>query len=107
MKQSEKREQYERLLGRREREGLSYRELAEASGIPMGTLAWWGSRLRKGKAKRGGRRRRFVELVPGTVEAAGGGHYELQLLSGRRVIVEGAFEDEALARLVRVLEGAC
>ena len=35
------------LLRRRERDGLTYRELSEASGIPAGTLAYWSSRLRR------------------------------------------------------------
>lgn len=36
MKRSEKRAKYEGLLGWREREGLTYRELARVSGVPPG-----------------------------------------------------------------------
>ena len=34
------------LLARRERDGLSLRELSDESGIPIGTLSWWSWRLR-------------------------------------------------------------
>jgi transcriptional regulator with XRE-family HTH domain len=36
----------ERLLRRRHRQGLTYRELSEESGIPAPTLAWWSRKLR-------------------------------------------------------------
>jgi transcriptional regulator with XRE-family HTH domain len=35
----------ERLLRRRERMVLTYRELSEESGIPVPTLAWWSRKL--------------------------------------------------------------
>lgn len=35
------------LLSRRDREGLTYRELSEESGIPIGTLSYWRARLRR------------------------------------------------------------
>jgi len=50
------------LLARRERDGLSLRELSEETGIPFGTLSWWSWRLRHSPDKRtseGG----FVEVV--------------------------------------------
>jgi hypothetical protein len=50
------------LLARREREGLSLRELSEETGIPFGTLSWWSWRLRHDSGDRpseGG----FVEVV--------------------------------------------
>lgn len=50
------------LLARRERDGLSLRQLAEQSGIPFGTLSWWSWRLRQPDASNsngGG----FVEVV--------------------------------------------
>ena len=58
------------LLARRERDGLSLRELSDESGIPLGTLSWWSWRLRhvadaravdsdSGSPNAGG----FVELV--------------------------------------------
>jgi len=36
----------ERLLRKRERLGLTYRELSEDSGVPIPTLAWWSGKLK-------------------------------------------------------------
>lgn len=57
------------LLALREREGLSLRELASETGIPVGTLSWWSHRLRQ-EAKRG-----FAEVrvTPANVSPAMGG----------------------------------
>lgn len=108
MKRCDKRAKYEGLLRRREREGLSYRELARESGVPAGTLAWWAQRLGQERSEGGVRPGpRFVELVAREAAAGSAVRYEIQLLSGRRVLVEGAFQDEALARLVAVLERPC
>lgn len=49
------------LLARRERDGLSLRELSEETGIPFGTLSWWSWRLRHSD-DRGGECG-FVEVV--------------------------------------------
>jgi hypothetical protein len=49
------------LLARRERDGLSLRELSEATGIPFGTLSWWSWRLRHSDDR--GSERGFVEVV--------------------------------------------
>lgn len=51
------------LLMRREREGLSLRQLSEESGIPFGTLSWWGWRLRQADGDERGGKRAFVEVV--------------------------------------------
>ena len=40
-----RREQMHRLLRRREREGLTYAELAELTGEQAHTLSWWASLL--------------------------------------------------------------
>ena len=37
----------ERLLHRRRREGLTFRELSEGSGVPTPTLAWWSRKLER------------------------------------------------------------
>lgn len=44
----------ERLLRRRERQGLSYRELSEESGVPIPTLSWWSRKLEREEAARVG-----------------------------------------------------
>jgi len=43
---SDRRREIKRLFALREAEGLTYRELSEHSGIPLGTLNWWAHRLR-------------------------------------------------------------
>ena len=47
VKRKERRREIERLFVLRAREGLSLRELADRSGIPVGTLSWWSHRLRE------------------------------------------------------------
>src|SRR5690606_31920934 len=47
VKRKERRREIERLFVLRAREGLSLRELAARSGIPLGTLIWWSQRLRE------------------------------------------------------------
>ena len=47
MTRSHDREKIEELLELREREKLTYKQLAERSGIPMPTLTGWSLRLRK------------------------------------------------------------
>ena len=49
------------LFARRERDGLSLRELSEATGIPLGTVSWWSWRLRQGSVPRPATEQ-FVEL---------------------------------------------
>ena len=100
----------EGLLAEREREGLTLSALARRSGIPVGTLAGWSWRLRKAKVapvsgvKSGG----FVELVARSSArpSQSGARYEIALRGGRRLLVEGAIDEAALSRLIRVLE-AC
>lgn len=48
----QRRKEMTALLARREREGLSLRELSEETGIPFGTLSWWCWRLRQDAAGR-------------------------------------------------------
>ena len=52
----------ERLLRKRERQGLTYRELSEDSGIPIPTLAWWSRKLEC--ESKGAAQVRACELVP-------------------------------------------
>ena len=40
-----RRSEIERLLARRRRNGLTFRELSEESGIPIPTLSWWSRKL--------------------------------------------------------------
>lgn len=86
-----------RLLTRRKRRGLTYRELAEESGISERTLSWWAWKLRR--EERDGIS--FVELqVSG--EAASG-EIEVVLAGGHRLRVPAGFDEDTLRRLVVAL----
>ena len=58
----QRRKEMAALLARRERDGLSLRELSEETGIPFGTLSWWSWRLRQGTGD-GASEDGFVEVV--------------------------------------------
>ncbi len=47
MKERQNREGMEALLATRKREGLTYREVAERSSIPLFTLNYWAMKFRK------------------------------------------------------------
>ena len=53
------------ILDRRDREGLTYEELAERTGVAKSTLSWWSWRRRRegGQRKRSERIRGFAEVV--------------------------------------------
>lgn len=101
-----RREEIRRLLERREREGLTYPELARESGLSPKTLSWWSWRLGRGKRRHKGRA--FVELVPSEHADDGAGReFDVRLRSGQRILLSRDFDEEALGRLVKVLEDAC
>ncbi len=92
----------ERLLARRERQGLTFRELSEESGIAVPTLSWWASKLRRESAEPEAR------LVPVEVlDEGGSGSVTIELGSGLRLVVEPGFDAEQLARVVSALSSAC
>ena len=62
MAQQHRRREMERLLHRRERQGLTYRELSEDSGIPIPTLSWWSQKLKR--ESEDAAQVRACELVP-------------------------------------------
>lgn len=106
-----RREQMSELLCRRERLGLTLRELSAESGIPTGTLGFWAWKLRQPiepdrSAPASGAVVEFVELI-GTGEVTKStdcGGLEVVLASGRRVVVREDFDEERFVRLVRALE---
>ena len=102
-----RREQVERLFADRDRDGLTLAELARRSGIPQGTLAGWSTRLRRERLKDIGVEKpaRFMELVTPATNAVSEARYEIVLRGERRVLIGGSFEESALTRLVRALEG--
>ena len=111
----DRREEMRSLLVRREREGLTFRELSAQSGVPFGTLASWAWKLRQEffaaipvKRRRSHRAPGFVELVAApedeAVRAEPIGEVEVVLASGRHLVVREGFDEECLLRLVRALE---
>lgn len=89
------------LLVRREREGLSLRQLSEESGIPFGTLSWWSWRLRQaGGAERGGERA-FVEVV--AADRCGGDEVVVRLDNGVAVEARAGTDTAWLRDLVAAL----
>jgi hypothetical protein len=92
------------LLSRREQDGLSLRRLAEESGIPVGTLAWWSWRLRQdceggsGVEAGGG----FVELVEQCPHPSAA--VVVVMPSGVRVEVAAGFDVELLRSVVQALQ---
>ena len=91
------------LLSRREQDGLSLRRLAEESGIPVGTLAWWSWRLRQDDGRsddevKGG----FVEVVAAGVQETSS--VAIVIGSGVRVEVTAGFDADLLCSVVRALQ---
>jgi hypothetical protein len=101
-----RREEMRRLLKRREREGLTYAELARESGESARALSWWSWRLRqeRDKGARQGRARggEFVEVKVSEAEGCGSG-LELVLGNGHRLVIRPGFDEENLRRLLAVL----
>jgi hypothetical protein len=80
-----RREEMAALLARRERDGLSLRQLSEKSGIPFGTLSWWTWRLRQLTGTEQGSDGGFVEVVAADQHVDGG--VVVRLDSGLEVAV--------------------
>jgi len=104
-----RREEMLRLLGRRERQGLSLKALALESGVPAGTLGFWAWKLLQETLRPSPSSdatcTAFVELVPGPDDrAAETGRMEIVLAGGRRVVVHDDVDEDRLVRLVRALE---
>jgi transcriptional regulator with XRE-family HTH domain len=88
------------LLARRERRGLTFAQLSVSSGIPVPTLSWWCSRLRRERAAGEG----FVEVAPVAQVAVSDARIEIALRSGRQLVVREAIAPATLAALVSALE---
>ena len=100
VRQRHDRSRMEALLLRRERRGLTYAELSASSGVPVTTLSWWSSRLRR---ERDGARG-FVEVVPAEGAAVSDARVEVVLASGRQLAVRESIAPSVLAALVSALE---
>lgn len=109
MKVEEREEQMRRLLERREREGLTYRQAATLEpGVSINMLFWWRKRLARTSSAAPAVERSspaaFVELASSRPSSSAS-RIEIVLERGRRVVVDAAVDESALQRVVRALEG--
>lgn len=105
----DRREQMRTWLDRRERLGMTLRELSEETGVPVGTLGHWAWKLRQeGRGPRSPcpTSSSFVEIVANssTESSLAMSRIEVVLASGRRLVVPDGIDEEHLSRVVRVLE---
>ena len=100
----DRRKEIRRWLALRDREGLTYRELSQRSGVPVNTLAHWAWKLKR-EERGASTEQTFVEVVPRSdVATDSGARIEIQLRCGRRVVADASIEAAQLARVVSALE---
>lgn len=103
------REAWVEEVGRQRASGLGVREYAAVHQLDPGTLAGWSSRLRNTAAPNSGPTTSFLPVrvaaprPEARPEQSGG--LELVLPGGRVIRVADDFDEKALLRLVRALEG--
>lgn len=107
MVQRHRREDIERWLRRREREGLTFRELSEVSGVPIPTLSWWARRLSEDPTRL--HLSPTCALVPVEIveEEPEAEAIEIHVGQGLRLVVPESFSEVHLARVLRVLSSTC
>ena len=91
-----------RWLARREREALSWAQLAWRSGHPIWKLRYWQRRLRGGRATK--RTPGFVAVEMTLSGASSGATIEITTPSGYRVQVPRDFDPQHLGRVVEALK---
>ena len=104
MTRQHSRSEYEQLLARREREGLTYEELARRTGLNARTLAWWGWHLRRDGASRSAPA--FAEVVTALAEEQSSG-VAIQCRDGMRLLVARGFDGETLRRVLDLARERC
>lgn len=92
---------YGELLAEQEGSGLSVTEFAEEAGVSAATLYAWRRRLRgrAGKAKL-----LEVDVIEGGSEASGSQFVTLEVDERFRIELPGDFDEDALMRLLGVLD---
>ncbi len=104
MKERQNREEMEALLAMRKSEGLTYRELAERSGVPIFTLNYWAMKFRNENQVDSTEPELLrVELFEQDVPSA----IPIELSGGIRVLVESDFDERHLRRIVNALSQSC
>ncbi|MCP4119558.1 MAG: hypothetical protein GY944_11850 [bacterium] len=101
MKQRYRRPDIQRLLERRSRHGLTFREISEESGIPIPTLSYWAAKVRREAEDDEPASTRFVSV--NVIDDERPGRIAIELGSAIRVTVERGFDDEHLTRVLSVL----
>lgn len=100
MNQPHPRPDIHRLLERRARLGLTFREISEESGIPIPTLSYWASKRRREQAAE----EPATHFVPIEIEGDDlSGAIVIELGPSVRVTVEPGFDEEHLSRVLSVL----
>jgi hypothetical protein len=101
-----RRHEIEGLLRKRNRHGLTYRELSEESGIPIPTLAWWSRRLEREVEAADSSAERCellpVEVVEDKVEERSA-RIEIALGDQLRLLVPSTASEEHLRRVLRAV----
>ncbi len=99
--ESPRRREIKRLFALREKQGLTFDELSDHSGIPVGTLRWWSHRLRCGESDTAA----FVDL--GVIDADAGltgseSSPDARLLHPSGLVIElhGEFADQIVSSLL-------
>ena len=100
MKQRHSRPDIQRLLERRARHGLTFREISEESGIPVPTLSYWASKQRRDEDS-GESSLQFVSVAVDGEDHSGA--IAIELGPAVRVTVERGFDEEHLTRVLSVL----
>ena len=88
-----------RLLERRARRGMTFRELSEESGIPIPTLSYWAAKLRRDAEDE--LQSKFVPVE--IVDDDRSGAIVIEIGSAVRVTVERGFDEAHLSRVLSVL----
>lgn len=93
-------EEIQKIVKELRASGLSHREFSQQSGIKLSTLGRYARRVRGSEQPQ--------QLVRVRLEASEepGSGFVLMLDNGRRIATGWGFPDTALARLIRVAEGA-
>jgi transposase len=102
--------EWARRIARWEKSGLSRAEFAARAGVRPEALSWWRWALRRRPHEASKTalvpRVSFVEVQALEVPPGSGDRIEVALLNGRVVRVPGAFDEEALRRVLLAAEGA-
>ena len=97
-----RRENLERWLAERDELGLTFRELHERSGVPIPTLNWWATKLRREQEQA------ELQLVRvDIVDDARRSTLTIEVGAKARVAVEHDFDEDHLGRVLDLLLARC